>query len=236
MSMSSETIEVSDVEKLANDLFEGIELKLQNKDLSPIIAKGIIENIITDYTRHGLNSDELLRYLAEESWYGYDALKRVWSDLTEEQRKEVIDLLISKIAEKGLTDLLTSITGRFRTRWLGLYPSAEVRKRQEEEKDRILKAAKDYLDGKISFFDMAVEIAKVFWPEAEYYKELMREEEEGIKDPFRYYKLLDKIGRATIRILRDYFSGVVLANYISNGRLKKLVRKYLINDISKSMI
>jgi hypothetical protein len=224
-----------DAEKLAHDLFEGIKPKLQKQDLSPIIAKMIIENIMTDYSRHGLNSDELLWYLAEESWHNYDALKGAWSDLTEEQRKEVIDLLISKIAEKGLADLLASTAGRFRTRWLGLYPSAEVRKRQKEEQDRILKAARDYLDGKISFFDMADEIVKVIWPEAEYYKELMKEEEEGIKDPYRYYKLLDKIGRTSFRILHDYFGGIALASYISDDRLKKLVQEYLINDISKVM-
>ena len=223
-----------DVKELAHNLFEGIEPKLQVKDVPFIITKEIIEKI-TDYARRGVNSDDLIRYLAYESLYGYDALKRVWSNLTEEQKKEVIDLLISEIAEKGLTDLFASIKSEFSSRILSTYPSAENEERLKEEKDMILKAAKNYLDGKISFFDMSVEIAKAFWPEAEYYKELKKEEEEGIKDPFKYYELLNNIGKALIGTLKNYFSGVELGNYISDDRLRELVREYLVNGISKVM-
>ena len=244
MSMSEEIFAPKvDVEKLAHDLFLGIKPKLQvnihlsthSKDVYYAAAKDVIKNI-TDYARRGVDSDDLIQYLANEGLYGYDALRRVWSNLTEEQKKEVIDLLISEIAEYGLTNLFASIVGEFWSRWVSVSHSGEYRKMAKEKRDRILKAAKDYLNGKISFFDMAVEIAKALWPETEYFIELMKEEKEGIKDPFKYFKLRNQVGKAVEPFLRNYFTGVELASYISDDKLRELVRKYLINDMSKFIL
>ncbi|MFP3265306.1 MAG: hypothetical protein RXO54_05680 [Acidilobus sp.] len=118
-----------DVKEVVHNLFLGAKHNLQavadrkrrlHKDLAPSYALMYVRDI-ANYAR-----------------YGYDAFKRDWNRLTEEQKKEVIDLLTSKIAEEGLKHLFVIIVNEFRSRWAQVYPTEEIRERMKEEKDWIL--------------------------------------------------------------------------------------------------
>jgi len=73
-------------------------------------------------------------------------------------------------------------------------------------RERIINAAKRYLNGEIDFYDLAEELENIFWPTEEDKKKY----EEG---------------------LRYFWDGIGLTDYIEENEVKEMVNRYLIEEL-----
>jgi hypothetical protein len=76
----------------------------------------------------------------------------------------------------------------------------------KDVRERIINAAKRYLNGEIDLYDLAEELENIFWPTEEDKKEY----EEG---------------------LRHFWDGIGLTDYIEENEVKEMVNRYLVNEL-----
>jgi hypothetical protein len=192
----SENVEIKENEKkidaLASKVLSGFKGFFDSAD-APWSYSATVIDFIKDYFDN-YNDKDLISFLTEISGVNYNEFNKDWNSLSEEQKKKAIDIIISDIAELGLESLFMAIANAWE-----VYDYSDVRL-------RIMKVAKDYLNNKIDFSNMAFEIENIFWP-----NEKIKEKEKDDID--------------------NYWKGIELIDYIPISKALELVQKYLINEI-----
>jgi hypothetical protein len=123
----------------------------------------------------------------------YDDFKERWDMLSNEQKREVLDSVIDELAFYGIE-------------WLFKDIAYDLVYNEKFNKDagKVVEAAKDYLNKRISYDDLMDRIADVFWPTEE-----------------------DKKSTA----YEDFWRGADLADYIDNDTLNKIIKEYLVEKV-----
>ena len=194
----SEEEEIKEKEKkidaLASKVISGFKGFFNSAD-TPWSYSATVINYIGKYYRK-YNDKDLIKFLSDISGIDYNEFNMDWNSLNVEQKKDTINLIISNIAELGLESLFIAIANTWE-----VYNDLWVR-------HRIMKIAKDYLNNKIYFSDVAEEIEGIFWP----HKKIKEKESKNID-------------------YCNYWKGIRLANYITRSKALELVQKYLIDEI-----
>jgi len=141
-----------------------------------------------------LNDSDLIDTLARWAGRSYEDFKRVWSSLSKEEKERALGEIEYEIAVIGFESLLKGIAADF-----DVMENKDVR-------ERIINAAKRYLNGEIDLYDLAEELENIFWPTEEDKKEY----EEG---------------------LRHFWDGIGLTDYIEENEVKEMVNRYLIEEL-----
>jgi len=141
-----------------------------------------------------LNDSDLIDTLARWAGRSYEDFKRVWSSLSKEEKERALGEIEYEIAVIGFESLLKGIAADFY-----VMENKDVR-------ERIINAAKRYLNGEIDLYDLAEELENIFWPTEEDKKEY----EEG---------------------LRHFWDGIGLTDYIEENEVKEMVNRYLIEEL-----
>jgi len=180
------------VDVLASKVISGFKGFFDSAD-APWYYSATVIDYINDYY-HNYNDEDLIKFLSEISGLNYNEFKQAWYSLNVEQKNNAINLIISDIAELGLESLLMAIANAWE-----VYDFSDIR-------HRIMRVAKEYLNNKIQFYDMAFEIEDIFWPN----EKIKENERENID---------------------NYWKGISLIDYITKSKALELVQKYLINEI-----
>jgi len=138
-----------------------------------------------------LNDSDLIDTLARWAGRSYEDFKRVWSSLSKEEKERALGEIEYEIAVIGFESLLKGIAADFY-----VMENKDVR-------ERIINAAKRYLNGEIDLYDLAEELENIFWPTEEDKKEY----EEA---------------------LRHFWDGIGLTDYIEENEVKEMVNRYLV--------
>ena len=141
-----------------------------------------------------LNDSELVDMLARWAGRSYKDFKRVWDSLSKEEKERALGEIEYEIAVIGFESLLKGIAADF-----DVMENKDVR-------ERIINAAKRYLNGEIDLYDLAEELENIFWPTEEDKKKY----EEG---------------------LRHFWDGIGLTDYIEENEVKEMVNRYLVNEL-----
>jgi hypothetical protein len=141
-----------------------------------------------------LNDSDLIDVLARWAGRSYEDFKRVWDSLSEEEKERALGEIEYEIAVIGFESLLKGIAADF-----DVMENKDVR-------ERIINAAKRYLNGEIDFYDLAEELENIFWPT----EEDKEKYEEG---------------------LRHFWDGIGLTDYIEEDKVKEMVKEYLIEEL-----
>jgi disulfide oxidoreductase YuzD len=146
--MSSETVEVTDVDDLADWVATHLVKKyMDGADFPDEYAVDVINHILNDYNSH--NYDDLVTFLADAvDWKEQTFKRRIWDTLTDEEKAELVNRLVRRIAEDGMMYYLDIV----RENIFYLTDSA---------RGELAKQIRDrYLNGSISFQDM---IKGILW-------------------------------------------------------------------------
>jgi len=141
-----------------------------------------------------LNDSDLIVTLAGWAGRSYKEFKGLWDSLSDKEKSEALADIESEIAVLGFESLLKLIAADF-----------DVME-DKDMRERIINAAKRYLNGEIDFYDMAEELENIFWPTEKDKKEY--------EDALRYF-----------------WNGISLADYIEEDKIKELVRRYLVEEL-----
>jgi len=141
-----------------------------------------------------LDDEELIETLARLAGRSYEDFKGVWGSLSKEEKERALGEIEYEIAVIGFESLLKGIAADF-----DVMENKDVR-------ERIINAAKRYLNGEIDLYDLAEELENIFWPTEEDKKEY----EEG---------------------LRYFWDGIGLTDYIEENEVKEMVNRYLVNEL-----
>ena len=141
-----------------------------------------------------LNDSELIDTLARLAGRSYEDFKGIWDSLSDKEKNEALANIEHEIAVLGFESLLKGISADF-----------DVME-NKDMREKIINAAKRYLNGEIDFYDLAEELENIFWPTE--------------KDKEEY-------GEA----LRYFWDGIELTDYIEENEVKELVERYLVNEL-----
>jgi len=141
-----------------------------------------------------LNDSELIDTLARWAGRSYKDFKGIWDSLSKEEKERALGEIEYEIAVIGFESLLKGIAADF-----DVMENKDIR-------ERIINAAKRYLNGEIDFYDLAEELENIFWPTEEDRKKY----EEG---------------------LRHFWDGIGLTDYIEENEIKEMVKRYLIEEL-----
>jgi len=98
-----------------------------------------------------LNDSDLIDMLASWAGLSYDDFKRIWDDLLDSEKNEVLDAVVYRMAVAGFEELLRRIA-----------TASYVRKNWDVRK-KIIDMAKKYVRGKIDLDDLSEGIVDVLW-------------------------------------------------------------------------
>ena len=141
-----------------------------------------------------LNDSDLIEVLASWANSPYEDFKGIWGSLSNEEKEKALGEIEYEIAVLGFESLLKGIAAD-----LYVMENKDVR-------ERIINAAKRYLNGEIDLYDLAEELENIFWPTEEDKKEY--------EDA-----------------LRHFWDGIGLTDYIEKDKVKELVKRYLIEEL-----
>jgi hypothetical protein len=141
-----------------------------------------------------LNDSDLIDTLARWAGRSYEDFKGIWGSLSKEEKERALGEIEYEIAVIGFESLLKGIAADFY-----VMENKDVR-------ERIINAAKRYVNGEIDLYDFAVELENIFWPTEEDKKEY----EEA---------------------LRYFWDGIGLTDYIEEDKVKEMVKEYLIEEL-----
>lgn len=142
-----------------------------------------------------LNDEDTIDHLSRLSDIDYDAFKEMWDMLTNEQKREVLDSVIHEMALLGIEWLFKDIA----------YDVTHDEK-LNKAMDKVVEAAKDYLDKRIDYHELMNRIADIFWPNEEDKKSTVYE---------------------------DFLRGAGLADYIDKDELNEIIKEYLLGKIGR---
>jgi hypothetical protein len=147
-------------------------------------ASRIIEYM--DYmAQEGLDSEDLIEYLAKRSGIGLDAFKQMWAKLTDEQKENLLNEIAHNIAFDGFTRLIKAIVD-------------DLNRQRKYKKDRgkVLKYALYYIcdDDSVDYDGLEDVIISVFWPENK-----KKKDEEAYEDFVRGLELAKYLDEETVK-------------------------------------
>jgi len=141
-----------------------------------------------------LNDTDLIEVLASWADSPYEDFKEIWVSLSDEEKKEALGEIEYEIATIGFEGLLKGIAAD-----LYVMENKDVR-------EKIINAAKRYLNGEIDLYDLAEELENVLWPA----------ESREIEDD---------------QAVEYFWDGIGLTDYIEENEVKELVKRYLVNEL-----
>jgi len=141
-----------------------------------------------------LDDSDLIDMLARWAGRSYEDFKGIWDSLSKEEKEKALGEIEYEIAVIGFESLLKGIAADF-----DVMENKDVR-------ERIINAAKRYLNGEIDLYDLAEELENIFWPTEEDKKEY--------EDA-----------------LRHFWDGIGLTDYIEENEIKEMVKRYLIEEL-----
>jgi hypothetical protein len=141
-----------------------------------------------------LNDSELIGTLAAWAGRSYKDFKGLWDGLSDKEKSEALADIEYEIAVLGFESLLKVIAADF-----DVMDNKDMR-------EKIINAAKRYLNGEIDLYDMAEELENIFWPTEEDKKEYEQ-------------------------ALRYFWDGIGLTDYIEEDKVKEMVKRYLVEEL-----
>jgi len=141
-----------------------------------------------------LNDSDLIEVLASWANRPYEDFKGIWGSLSNEEKEKALGEIEYEIAVLGFESLLKGIAAD-----LYVMENKDVR-------ERIIDAAKRYLNGEIDLYDLAEELENVLWPA----------ESREIEDD---------------QAVEYFWDGIGLTDYIEKDKVKELVKRYLIEEL-----
>ena len=141
-----------------------------------------------------LDADELIVTLAGWAGRSYKDFKGLWDSLSDKEKSVALADIEYEIAVLGFEDLLKVIAADF-----DVMDNKDMR-------EKIINAAKRYLNGEIDLYDMAEELENIFWPTEEDKKEYEQ-------------------------ALRYFWDGIGLTDYIEEDKVKEMVKRYLVEEL-----
>jgi len=185
---------VADVKEFVHEVVRAAVTLIRQSPVLPWIDAfyTVISLTTIDYSLNELLSEEMAERIANLGWLSYPKIKRIWNSFTNEEKIEAINGIVSGIAAYGLKELLEKAAYDI-LKWRG--PS---------EREKAIKAAKEFLDGKIDFDVFAYRVIEALWPTPE---ERMEHESD----------------------INGFWKGASLSDYVSEGELKKIVKEDFLN-------
>ncbi len=141
-----------------------------------------------------LDDADLIDILARWADTPYEDFKGVWDGLSKEEKERALGEIEYEIAVIGFESLLKGIAADF-----DVMENKDVR-------EKIINAAKRYLNGEIDLYDLAEELENIFWP--------TEKDKEEYEEALRYF-----------------WDGIGLTDYIEENEVKEMVKRYLIEEL-----
>jgi hypothetical protein len=141
-----------------------------------------------------LNDRELIEVLATWAGRSYEDFKGVWDGLSDKEKEKALGEIEYEVAVIGFEGLLKGIAADF-----DVMENKDIR-------EKIINAARKYVNNEIDFYDLAEELENVFWPTEE--------------DKKKYDEAL-----------RHFWDGVGLTDYIEEDKIKEMVKRYLVEEL-----
>jgi hypothetical protein len=184
---------VSDeVEDVVEMVMRGYEMNLKYASETPWADAMASIEYLEDFD--DLDDSELIDTLASWAGLSYNVFKGIWEDLSDKEKNEALGEIEYRIALLGFEDLLKSIAADFY-----VMENKDVR-------EKIISAARKYVNGEIDFYDLSVELENIFWP-------------------------TEKDRKENAQALRHFWDGIGLTDYIEENKVKELVKRYLIDEL-----
>ena len=141
-----------------------------------------------------LNDNDLIDVLARWAGRSYEDFKGIWGSLSKEEKEKALGEIEYEIAVIGFESLLKGIAADF-----DVMENKDIR-------EKIINAAKRYLNGEIEFYDLAEELENIFWP-------------------------TEKDKEENNEALRYFWDGIGLTDYIEENEIKEMVNRYLVEEL-----
>jgi hypothetical protein len=141
-----------------------------------------------------LNDSDLIDTLARWAGRSYEDFKGIWDSLSDKEKERALGEIEYEIAVIGFESLLKGIAADF-----DVMENKDVR-------EKIINAARKYVNGEIDLYDLAEELENIFWPTEE--------------DKRKYEEAL-----------RHFWDGIGLTDYIEENEVKEMVNRYLVNEL-----
>jgi len=183
---------MAEAEDVVGMVMEGYGIYLRQVSETPWADAMASVEYLEDF--EDLNDSDLIDVLARWAGRSYKDFKEIWVSLSDKEKKEALGEIEYEIAVIGFESLLKGIAADF-----DVMENKDIR-------ERIINAAKRYLNGEIDFYDLAEELENIFWPTEEDKKEY----EEA---------------------LRHFWDGIGLTDYIEENEVKEMVKRYLIEEL-----
>jgi len=195
---------MSEEEMTADDIMDYLESAMVNGWLEDLVRSDfppwadayeqiqMLEDIEGDGDDYTLNDEDSIDHLSRLSDMDYDTFKEMWDRLTNEQKIEVLDSVIHEMALYGIEWLFKDIVYDLHN------------EKYNKDAGKVIEAAKDYLNKRISYDDLMDRIADVFWPTEEDKKSMAYE---------------------------DFLRGTGLADYIDKDELNEIIKEYLVEKV-----
>jgi len=135
--------------------------------------------------QEGLDSEDLIEYLAKRSGIGLDAFKQMWAKLTDEQKENLLNEIAHNIAFDGFTRLIKAIVD-----------DLNRQKKYRKYRGKVLKYALYYIcdDDSVDYDGLEDVIISVFWPENK-----KKKDEEAYEDFIRGLELAKYLDEETVK-------------------------------------
>jgi len=135
--------------------------------------------------QEGLDSEDLIEYLAKRSGIGLDAFKQMWAKLTDEQKENLLNEIAHNIAFDGFTRLIKAIVD-----------DLNRQKKYRKDRGKVLKYALYYIcdDDSVDYDGLEDVIISVFWPENK-----KKKDEEAYEDFIRGLELAKYLDEETVK-------------------------------------
>jgi len=135
--------------------------------------------------QEGLDSEDLIEYLAKRSGIGLDAFKQMWAKLTDEQKENLLNEIAHNIAFDGFTRLIKAIVD-----------DLNRQKKYRKDRGKVLKYALYYIcdDDSVDYDGLEDVIISVFWPENK-----KKKDEEAYEDFVRGLELAKYLDEETVK-------------------------------------
>ncbi len=183
---------MAEAEDVVGMVMEGYGIYLRQVSETPWADAMASVEYLEDF--EDLNDSDLIDVLARWAGRSYEDFKGIWGSLSKEEKERALGEIEYEIAVIGFESLLKGIAADF-----DVMENKDVR-------ERIINAAKGYLNGEIDFYDLAEELENIFWPTEEDKKKY----EEG---------------------LRYFWDGIGLTDYIEENEIKEMVNRYLVEEL-----
>ena len=183
---------MAEKEDVVGAVVSGFDMILRHNSERPWADAAFVIDYLEGFD--DLNDSDLIVTLAGWAGRSYKEFKGLWDGLSDKEKSEALADIEYEIAVLGFEELLKVIAADF-----------DVME-DKDMREKIINAAKRYLNGEIDFYDMAEELENIFWPTEESKKEY--------EDALRYF-----------------WDGISLADYIEKDKVNEMVKRYLVEEL-----